>query len=216
MDRDRSASWVHALLPVLVLGAIFAGTSSLAQANAEFLKAFVADAGPYGIALYALLSALAVVAAPLSAMPLLPLASMAWGPLAAALASIVGWHLGAVIAFSLSRRFGRALAERVVPRARLESLERMLPQDRLFWRIAFLQMTLPVDVLSYTLGLFPRIPYRVFVPATLLGVSPFAFVFAYLGALPFAYQAGAAVAGGLAVLLWFLRERKEPGVGRAP
>lgn len=47
---------------------------------------------------------------------------------------------------------------------------------------------MPVDVLSYALGLFSNMSHSAFLLATLLGVTPFAFVFSYLGSLPPGFQ----------------------------
>jgi len=54
--------------------------------------------------------------------------------------------------------------------------------------VVFLRVGVPVDVLSYGLGLFSKMPLKDYFFATLLGVSPFAFVFSFLGIFPIYYQ----------------------------
>jgi hypothetical protein len=48
-----------------------------------------------------------------------------------------------------------------------------------FWNIVLLRMVIPVDVLSYALGLFVPMPLSRYVLATAIGVSPFAIIFAF-------------------------------------
>jgi len=67
-------------------------------------------------------------------------------------------------------------------------LEKKIPKENLFLGIIFLRMVIPVDILSYALGLFSKIKTRDYLLATIIGVSPFAFIFAYLGRMPFYYQ----------------------------
>jgi len=66
-------------------------------------------------------------------------------------------------------------------------------------------MTVPVDVLSYVLGLFSRMKSAPYFFATLIGVAPFAFVFAYAGTLPFLYQMEALGLALFVMLLVFLK-----------
>ena len=47
---------------------------------------------------------------------------------------------------------------------------------------------MPVDVLSYALGLFSQIGFWSYFLATVIGVSPLAFGFAYLGEVSYIYQ----------------------------
>ena len=47
---------------------------------------------------------------------------------------------------------------------------------------------IPVDLLSYALGIFGVLDWRNYTLATIIGIVPFAFIFAYLGTLPVSYQ----------------------------
>jgi uncharacterized membrane protein YdjX (TVP38/TMEM64 family) len=51
-----------------------------------------------------------------------------------------------------------------------------------------LRIAIPVDLLSYALGLFSKVRYRDYALATIIGISPLAFILAYLGTLPFIFQ----------------------------
>ncbi len=126
--------------------------------------------------------------APVSALPLLPIASNVFGWVVAGWLSVVGWLIGSAIAFILSRRYGRPLVEKVVSLDKIGKIEKMIPEENLFWSIVFLRMSVPVDILSYVLGLFSHVKFRTYMLASLIGIIPFAFVFSYLGTLGIYYQ----------------------------
>ena len=62
-------------------------------------------------------------------------------------------------------------------------------------------MVLPVDILSYALGLFTTIKTWKYILATFIGVIPFAFIFSYAGMVNIYYQIGAFVLAALVLLL---------------
>lgn len=148
-----------------------------------------AKTGIWGMVFYVAVTVLAVVLAPVSTLPLVIIAAAAWGNLTAALLSVVAWTLGAVIAFVLARIFGRPLVARLVNLERAREIEQRIPQKNFFWSVVFLRMVLPVDVLSYGLGLFSSMGFWPYLASTLIGVIPFAFIFSYSAELPVFYQA---------------------------
>jgi uncharacterized membrane protein YdjX (TVP38/TMEM64 family) len=60
--------------------------------------------------------------------------------------------------------------------------------DDLFWSIVLLRLVMPMDVMSYVLGLLTDISWSRYMLATAMGLTPSAFVLAYLGKLPHAYE----------------------------
>jgi uncharacterized membrane protein YdjX (TVP38/TMEM64 family) len=138
--------------------------------------------------MYVLVTALAIVVAPISSVPLIPLASMLWGWNTTALLSIIGWTFGSQVAFLLARTYGKPLVKNIISLEKVESLEKKLSHNNLFWVIVLLRMTVPVDVLSYALGIGSTIQSLPYFFATLIGVAPGAYLFAYTGTLPLVYQ----------------------------
>lgn len=155
-----------------------------------------------GMSIYAFLAMLSVVIAPIASLPLVPIAAAAWGNVAAALLSALGWVLGAGIAFWIARRFGQPVVKRFVSAPMLEKIGAYIPDQHkhLFWWVVFLRIALPVDELSYALGLFTAVPGRIYWPATILGMMPGAFFFAYLGELPVVFQI-ISITIGLAIVI---------------
>lgn len=131
--------------------------------------------------LYVIITAIAVVLAPISALPLIPLVSNIWGGIITAILSIIGWVVGSQIAFLLARKYGKPFVEKLFPIEKINSFENYFTSKNLFWTIVFLRIMLPVDILSYALGLFSKIKSNTFFFATLIGVAPFGFIFSYAG-----------------------------------
>lgn len=168
--------------------------------------------GRFGMLAYVLLVAGAVIVAPFSAVPFIPLATELWGVVPAAIFNIIGWTIGSGVAFLIARSFGKPVVARMVGAETISGAERFLPRRRMFWSVVFLRMALPVDILSYALGLLSPMRFSSYLLATLIGVSPFSFIFSYAAALPLAYQfiVGVAIVGFVvAANVLFLRRKSE-------
>lgn len=165
----------------LVIVLLFIISSVLTKQFEVQLQTLVEGYGYFSSAIfYVILTILSVVLAPLNTLFLLPFASMVWGPTIGALLSIVGWTTGSVIAYYLARTFGRPLVERFVDLKKIDNISTAMPKENIFLWIVVARMTVSVDVLSYALGIFLKVPYTTYALATLIGVSPFAFIFAYM------------------------------------
>ncbi len=145
------------------------------------LLAFVAEHRFVGAVLFALLMCGATVLAPIALLPLVPLIAPVLGPFTTAIACIIGWTVGAVIAFLIARYGGRPLVAQYIPLATLSAYEARIPENAHPLFLIFLRMMIPVDVLSYVLGLVSTVTLFEYTYTTLIGVSWFSFVFAYSG-----------------------------------
>ena len=128
--------------------------------------------------------ALAIVVAPIPSVPLTVASGMAFGPFLGGVYSLVGALSGAAIAFSIARLFGREIIERVLGR---EVIFYPKCADRVLVRIVFISRLLPIvsfDVVSYGAGL-SQISFLRFALATLVGMVPFTFIYAYYGTILF-------------------------------
>ncbi len=180
------------------LGILFAVVAYFSNQYQAELQAIIDRNDPIGVLSYILITVIAVVVAPISTFPLLPVAVTIWGSWLAAIYTIIGWTVGAMIAFYLARRFGRPLISKFVDQEKIEAYGRLLPRRHLFWSLVLLRMIAPVDLLSYAAGLFLPISFWSYTLASLLGVAPFAFVFSYVADQSIIYQLAAGV---LAVLV---------------
>ena len=160
--------------------------------DASWLESWIGQHALLGAAIYVVRVAASVVLLPLSSLPLLPLATRSYGVVLTALLSAAGWWAGCMIAFQIAR-FGRRYLERFTSMEAIDRLEDKVPEDAGFGGIVVLRMILPVDVVSFALGLMKRLRFRTYAVASLSGILPFAFVRSYAGG-----QLGAGPGTGLA------------------
>jgi len=179
---------IETIAGLAVIAFLFIGMSFLSQLYGDEILKFALAEYNFSKALYVLMIIFAIVVAPFSTVPLIPLASHLWGWTIAGMLSIVGWVIGAQIAFILARWFGKPFVERIFPLKKLHTFENNFSDKNLFWTVALLRIIVPVDILSYAIGLFSEMNSTPFFFATLIGVTPFAFIFAYAGTLPVRLQ----------------------------
>lgn len=183
-----------------LIAVLFVVVTGLVQANLPFFEQSIGSSA-YGPLLYVIIVVVAIVLAPVSTMPLVPVASLLWGPVVASFLNIGGWFLGSIIVFELCQWFGQDLIGKVVNLKALEVVARRISANYSWWNLIGLRLTLPVDVLSYALGLLTNISRKKYYISTIIGITPFAFVWSYVGVLPWPYQAGLLVIAGLFIVI---------------
>jgi uncharacterized membrane protein YdjX (TVP38/TMEM64 family) len=142
--------------------------------------------GVYGVVFYFLTTVLAIIIPVWSNVFLIPIAVSMWGPLYTALLSILGWFIGSQIAFLLGRYLRKSTLI-IFPSLHNESsrIKHLIDETHPLASLIFLRITLPVDILSYGLGLFaPHVTLWQNIITTVMGIIPFAFMFSYLSVLP--------------------------------
>ena len=180
---------------------LFVFMAQISQVYNADLQALVTSAGVFAPLMYMLINALAIVVAPISSGFLVPVAANAFGPFEAALYSIIGWFIGSVIAFYLARRYGHGKLQGMQVCKKIQTIEQDMSERQTYILILLLRMALPVDVLSYVLGLFTSISYKTFIWTTLIGIAPFAFLFAYSSVLSVWAQVAVSALGTVSLLL---------------
>tara|TARA_B100000745_G_scaffold219274_1_gene145989 strand:+ start:5003 stop:5641 length:639 start_codon:yes stop_codon:yes gene_type:complete len=169
---------------LLILGGIatailFVLIAQVSQLQSDFLKDMTQQVGVFGIFSYIFLLIVAIVIAPISTGFLLPVAANSWGPLLTALFSLTGWTIGAVIAFVVSRKYGLRWVAHFESVKKMRDIEAAIPRQHVFWFVVLLRMAFPVEVLSYALGIFSTMSLRAFIASTIIGITPFTFLFSY-------------------------------------
>ena len=192
---------------VLVFFIVAGYVSEVYQAQLDSLISF---GGFLGMLAYVFITIIAVVIAPVSTLPLLPLAVALWGTVQGALLSILGWTIGGVIAYRLAQMYGRSFVGKVINMEKAQNISLVVTGKNPFWAVVFLRMVVPVDILSYALGLFVTMSIPSYTLATLIGVTPFAFVFAYASSLPLPYQIGVVLLASIIAVLGYMRIRNTP------
>jgi uncharacterized membrane protein YdjX (TVP38/TMEM64 family) len=185
---------------ILVIIIIFIFSSYFSLKYADFFEGMVYLQGVNGIMYYVLITVVAVVIAPVSTFPLLPIAVALWGSFWAATTSVIGWTIGGMIAFILAQWGGKRFVKKLFKTEQIKRMSKMIPKRNLFWSVVFLRSILPVDLLSYALGLFTEMNWWSYFFATLIGVAPFAYIFAYSVKLPINLQ----IIGGIGVFIFIV------------
>ncbi len=168
--------WMN-LLGLFVMFALIA--LALHYFSIETMRGYIAAAGIWAPVLLVVAKASTIVIAPLGGSPLYPVAGALFGFWLGSALLILGDALGGIIAFFLSRYFGRALVERILGRES-EMLEKALAlmsttRGYLLARICFIAIP---EFASYGAGL------------TRIGLLPFFIIYTSIGAIPSLILAG--------------------------
>jgi uncharacterized membrane protein YdjX (TVP38/TMEM64 family) len=189
------------------VGAVLISAVLVVRAHSTSLTTFIEQNPFQGVCLFLVLNILDAVAAPGATLPLIPVAAHAWGHVWAAVVTTAGWTVGSLVAFSIARRWGSPIVKRLTSMDRLRQMKHYIPKD-VFWSIVVLRLAMPMDLLSYLLGLFTHISWGKYALATALGVTPPAFLLAYLGKLPHAYDIFAFGIGGGVIVAYIMAVRR--------
>ncbi len=171
---------VYKYILFLLLVAILATPFLYIENISSILLGYAGDNYTLASFLYIFLLVISVVVAPF-AMPLFLVSGGIFGFMVAAIYNIIGWSLGAVIAFLSARLLGRPILSRFVSLKKIDEHEKKIPEKLEFFSIILLRMVIPVDLLSYALGFFSNVSFMRYTLATIIGITPFAIIFAYAG-----------------------------------
>jgi len=201
------------ILNVVIVVGLFFLVSYFVQDKISSLENSIGS-GISGMVVFVFIEILAVVFAPITTLPFVPLASNLWGWVIAGILSLIGLVIGSMIAFELGRFYGERIIKKLFSLEQIEKAEKLIPHRHIFWSIVFLRVAIPADILSYALGLFSNVKRRTFFFATLLGFIPMTFIISYVGGLDLVYQIIAFLAGGIifavgAIIAYKRRERRK-------
>jgi uncharacterized membrane protein YdjX (TVP38/TMEM64 family) len=174
------------VMTTYIPAAMFVGVCVLLyvwDAPVMYLNSFIEGGGSIltSYVVYTLLLVGAVVFMPVTVMPLIPMSAAIIGPFMTGVLSVIGWTVGGGIAFLIARHLGRPVVLRFVSLEELDNTVARIPQNTRFLAMVLLRLTLPVDLVSYALGLSRSIGFWEYMLATVIGVTWFSFAFAYIG-----------------------------------
>lgn len=186
------------ILILVITVLLFILASYFSKKYAVNLQSMALLGGGLGMIVYILAIVLATVIAPAQSLPLMPIAVNLWGPNPTAILAIVGWTTGSLISFGIARVFGERIVCYFAPKADIAKWKNLIPKKNAFWLVAFARIVLPVDIVSYAVGLFTNMTWPTYLLATVIGITPFAFVFSHGAKLPLFFQA---LAGSIILVL---------------
>jgi uncharacterized membrane protein YdjX (TVP38/TMEM64 family) len=174
-------------ISLAVLATVLVAAVWLARTHAESIKEFIDHNAFQGVVVYIALNILDAVIAPGATLPLIPIAAKAWGRIPAALVTTIGWTTGSLVAFYIARRWGTPIVKKLTSIDRVKRLRPYVPKHP-FWSVVLLRLVVPMDVISYVLGLFTDMTWSRYALATALGLTPSAFILTYIGKTPRGYD----------------------------
>lgn len=163
---------------------------------------WLSDAGPWAPFLLIGSMVFAVIIPPIPSLPLDLAAGAAFGPFSGALYAVIGAEIGAIACFLVARALGRDALSRFL---KTENTFCQNCTDHQLMGAMFIARFIPIfsfDVVSYGAGL-TNISLKSFALATLFGMAPPTFAFAYLGSSVVTAQ-WPFVAAGVAMVALFL------------
>lgn len=145
---------------VILISVVFV---ALKYFDVDILKEWTTTLGIWGVLIFIVAKALALIVAPINGTPIYILGALAYGPLAGMFLSFIGDMIGAVVSFSLARKFGRQWVDRLFSNKEEGMIARLLnmfatPKGVFFGHIFF--VTFP-DILNYAAGL-SKVSFRTY------------------------------------------------------
>ncbi len=208
-----SLSKVGGLIIILLL---FIGADTLADTHTQEIVTMIESYGMGGKMFFTAIAMLAVVIPIWSNIFLIPFGVITWGPFLTAIFCITGWFFGSIVSFYIARIYKEWLLTKYPSLHKYDLIDSLIPDKHMFLSLIFLRMTMPVDILSYALGLFSkRIHWKQNAITTLIGISPFAFIFSYIGIFETKFQVALFSSTFLLFILYVIirkrniREQKE-------
>lgn len=128
---------------------------------------------------FVVLAALSAMLVLFSSVALVPAAVYAWGPQQTLL--LLGWFIGAMLAYAIGRRFGRRVTEYFVAAGTLDRYGHLLSAQMSVAEVALLKLALPSEMPSFALGIV-RYPLPKLLVVLLASELPFAMWAVYLSA----------------------------------
>jgi uncharacterized membrane protein YdjX (TVP38/TMEM64 family) len=196
-------------LPLTLIAVVFVFSSFVSQEYSAFLKDIISKYELWGLLIYIIADVLSITLAPLTSIPFIPLVVEIWGVFWTIIASIIGWTLGSALAFWIARKYGASVVRKFITiDDKKEKFYKHISEKNVFWYLIFLRIIIPVDILSYMLGLFTDINWRMFMITTVIGIIPGIVALSFVGSFPIKYQVGLSFIGiTLLVIFLFVKNK---------
>ncbi len=144
---------------------------------ADLLKELAVQNPLLAIFVFVLTSSLAALVSPLTNIPLVPIATLIWGPIPTIIFLLFGWFIGDVISYLIGRYLGYGVVSYFVSREKLDDWSSMVKKRATFSTALLLRIALPAE-LGYAFGII-RYPIGLYMIITFLAELPFAVISTY-------------------------------------
>lgn len=144
---------------------------------AGYLNTLAVENELLAIFVFVLTSALAALVSPLTNIPLVPIATLIWGPVPTIIFLLSGWLIGDITAYLVGRYLGYKAVSYFVSAEKLDDWSSMVKKRTTFSTALLLRVALPAE-LGYAFGII-RYPLNLYVFITFLAELPFAIISTY-------------------------------------
>ncbi|MEK7581932.1 MAG: VTT domain-containing protein [Patescibacteria group bacterium] len=181
----RKSAYETIIVGTIIAIILFVLVAFVVQENKEAVSSFVSAGGWFSISIYVFFGILAIVVPLATNIFLIPIGTATWGPIMTGFLNILGWTLGSMIAFFLARKFGEQLHHKFPRLFEFPLVEKIIGTKYQLLTLIFIRLSFPVDIVSYAIGFFTKIKFSLYIMATIIGIAPFAFFYAYASEIPF-------------------------------
>ena len=133
-----------------------------------------------GIFIFLLLSAFSALLSPLSSLPLIPSAMVAWGQGWTLFFLLFGWMIGGVLGWVIGNVAGQKVIRKYSSFEKIEYYKNKLSTKKQFWIVLVFRLAVPSEITGFTLGIL-KYNFRKYLIATFISELPFAFLAVYSG-----------------------------------
>ena len=144
---------------------------------AGYLNTLAVENEILAIFVFVITSALAALISPLTNIPLVPIATLIWGPIPTIIFLLAGWLIGDIVAYLIGRYFGYKAVSYFVSKEKLDDWSSMVKKHTTFSTALLLRVALPAE-LGYAFGII-RYPLNLYIFITFLAELPFAIISTY-------------------------------------
>jgi uncharacterized membrane protein YdjX (TVP38/TMEM64 family) len=192
--KDKKTYYIVLFVAIMVATAgllvVWIFNKSILATAAIYMVIAVVWAGLWGVFIYFGVMAVQSLLVPIPSELILLMTGILWGSFGGTLLGIGGSIFTGALAYSITLRGGRPIAEKLVPKRFLEPLDNLISRYGT-WFI-FIMRAVPLmafDPISYASGLL-KINFKKYMLATIVGSIPRALFYAVLGQLMMAGVGG--------------------------
>ncbi|MEK7661974.1 MAG: hypothetical protein AAB355_00520, partial [Patescibacteria group bacterium] len=134
---------------VIAVAAIFWSSASFQHAFEGFasdVSAYISKHSVLGIAVFVSFSALSAVLSPLTSIPAVPFAAIAWGEELTLFFLMLGWLIGALVSYSIGRHGIYAVLRHLIPFDKFEDYRRRFSEHHEFILVVLFRLALPAEI----------------------------------------------------------------------
>jgi uncharacterized membrane protein YdjX (TVP38/TMEM64 family) len=168
------------IFAVIISAVIYVASmaQSVALGSIDTIGAYLEAHRILGIFIFFGISVLAVLVSPLSSVPIVPSATLAWGGLITLGLLVPAWMVGAVFAYYIGAYSREKIIRRFVSFEKVEYYKKRISPRTQFWLVLLFRIAVPSELAGYTLGIV-RYDFKKYLLATFLVELPVALVVIY-------------------------------------